>query len=488
MTTEMKEYKYHLELYEKGLTGATSKQKHTCPRCGKKHCFVKYVDDAGDYVADDVGRCDHEKSCGYNKTPREHYETLGITPPPTDPEKVKAYQAKLKRDKEEAARRWANPDYFDIKVLDAQAQFRDNCIFLKWLASVVGADAARRVVELYHVTATRNGRVVFPQIDTDGRLRDAKIMEYTPDGRRIKTDAGDKVTWLHAIMKNRGSRYMITHGQGFSSAACWFGSHLCRDADEIHIVESEKTALFMKAKDPSKTWVATGGDKYLSTKFAPSLKGKNLVIWADCDGVEEWTQRAEKLGAPWVLSPWHTWAGVSGTMDIADYVLKHPTDAEQVADIDYTAAHVTDVQTSTLTPSPDVQTVTDAKQVTDVEQSEDVQTSTLTPLPPVQTVEDVQTSTTSTPTPVQTVTDAKQLAEVQTSTLTDVQTSTPAPAAIRIFGRDVHISKPTILQPYDLFTLFRQIFKSCDEVEGFPFPPTMSNAEYDTLRRLGIAF
>lgn len=486
MTAEKKEYKYHLELYEKDIAGALSKQKHSCPRCGRQHCFVRYVDDAGDYVADDVGRCDHQESCGYHKKPREYFAELGITPPPTDPEKVKAYQAKINRDKEEAARRWANPDYFDIRVLDAQAQCRDNCIFLKWLASVVGTDAARRVVELYHVTATRDGRVVFPQIDTDGRLRDAKIMEYTPDGRRIKTDAGDKVTWLHAIMKNRGSRYKITHGQGFSSAACWFGSHLCRDADEIHIVESEKTALIMKAKDPSKTWVATGGDAYLSTKFAPPLKGKKLVIWADCDAVEVWKIRAAKLGAPWVLSPWHTWEGVSGTMDIADYVIGRRTGGEQPSDMP-----------TTPTPTPDMSPVTDTKHLAAVEQPEYVQTSTTstppTPLPPVQLAE-VQTSAPTTPTPdMSPVTDAKQLTEVQTSTLTDVQpsdvqTPTPAPAAIRIFGRDVHISKPTILQPYDLFTLFRQIFKSCDEVDGFPFPPTMSNAEYDTLRRLGVAF
>ena len=50
-------------------------QKTTCPQCGRKRCFVRYVDTHNNcqYVSDDVGRCDHEQSCGYHYRPSEYF-------------------------------------------------------------------------------------------------------------------------------------------------------------------------------------------------------------------------------------------------------------------------------------------------------------------------------------------------------------------------------------------------------------------------------
>lgn len=60
----MNEYRFHLQKYAAGKN-----TKQTCPQCGKKRCFVRYVDEEGEIgFPDYVGRCDHEDSCGYHYT------------------------------------------------------------------------------------------------------------------------------------------------------------------------------------------------------------------------------------------------------------------------------------------------------------------------------------------------------------------------------------------------------------------------------------
>ena len=65
----MSEYRFHLQKYIAGRN-----TKHTCPQCGRKRCFVRYVDEEGKIeLPDYVGRCDHEDSCGYHYTPKDFF-------------------------------------------------------------------------------------------------------------------------------------------------------------------------------------------------------------------------------------------------------------------------------------------------------------------------------------------------------------------------------------------------------------------------------
>ena len=66
----MNQYRFHLKKYD------TSRRnnKLTCPKCGKRNCFVKYVDEEGIIIFPDyVGRCDHEDACGYHYTPKDYF-------------------------------------------------------------------------------------------------------------------------------------------------------------------------------------------------------------------------------------------------------------------------------------------------------------------------------------------------------------------------------------------------------------------------------
>ena len=64
----MADYRFHLQKYGPG-------SKTSCPSCGKKRCFTRYVDEDGliTFPAD-VGICDHINSCGYHYTPKQFFQ------------------------------------------------------------------------------------------------------------------------------------------------------------------------------------------------------------------------------------------------------------------------------------------------------------------------------------------------------------------------------------------------------------------------------
>ena len=67
------EYRFQLE--SRKLTGRNP-QKIACPECHKKKCFVRYVDTHNNYcyLSDEVGKCDHQHSCGYHYKPLEYFK------------------------------------------------------------------------------------------------------------------------------------------------------------------------------------------------------------------------------------------------------------------------------------------------------------------------------------------------------------------------------------------------------------------------------
>lgn len=63
----MNEYRFHLQKYKPG-------SKTVCPGCGRKFCFTRYIDEAGEISFPGyVGKCDHINSCGYHYSPKEYF-------------------------------------------------------------------------------------------------------------------------------------------------------------------------------------------------------------------------------------------------------------------------------------------------------------------------------------------------------------------------------------------------------------------------------
>ena len=260
---------YHRFVLEKYKMGGST--KHTCPSCGRKKCFTRYVDlSSGDYVDESCGKCDHDNSCGYHYPPRQFFhdhptadchEAKPFKPVPPPPPKPLCTMSM---------------DYV------TRSRSRES-EFMKWLAVLLpDAVTLGKVYDDYLLGATKKHGIIFWQVDIEQRVRSGKIMHYGADGHRC-----GNTTWTHSsLIYNHVLPYEWTLTQ------CFFGEHLLKDSNKtVSIVESEKTAVVCAAFYPEYTWIATGGCAQLSPEKCSVLKGRKVIVYPDSGKYEEWAAK-----------------------------------------------------------------------------------------------------------------------------------------------------------------------------------------------------
>ena len=353
------EHRYILEPY----SGPGS--RYTCPECGRKGAFVRYIDtETGEQLADNVGRCNREDSCGYHYKPRDYYRdhpdrgqpfqpALRTKPRPiirewTPPPPLESYTipAQLVKDlyareaREEAgkmpsARRWPFSHLFTGSQLRngiERSAFR-SCAVSSYLAAYLwdkfGADAIQPVVRSYHLGSWR-GAAVFWYIDSGRRIRTGKAMYYLENGHRNKNY---HPFYMHPIISAHKPL-----PEGWALRRCLFGAHLlqARPADPVALVESEKTALICATLCPGPIWLAAGGKHYLNADTCAELKGRKVIAYPDLAAFDEWQQKladlSRKIGfaveVSDLLERIATAQERAAGLDIADYLLHEAGPAE----------------------------------------------------------------------------------------------------------------------------------------------------------------
>jgi len=165
----------------------------------------------------------------------------------------------------------------------------------------------QRAAERYRLGRSRDGGVIFWQIDEMGRTRDGKIMYYREDCHR---DKSRHPSWASARLK----AYYGYDGD-LPVDRCLFGLHLLatypqplpmmegsgypqgkNSADEhftsppklggetaIAVVEAEKTAVIMSEVYPQYVWMAAGGLSALSAEKLRPLRDHKVVLFPDTD-------------------------------------------------------------------------------------------------------------------------------------------------------------------------------------------------------------
>ena len=166
-----------------------------------------------------------------------------------------------------------------------------------------------RAAQRYRLGRSRDGGVIFWQIDEHDVLRDGKIMYYHEDCHR---DHDRKPTWVSYLLKRSGQL-----PEEFKSEHCLFGLHLisekCRVKSEkfaAAVVESEKTAVIMSEVKPEYIWLATGGKTELNVAKLKPLAGRKVILFPDTDEngqtYREWYEVAEAatdvFGHPFTVS------------------------------------------------------------------------------------------------------------------------------------------------------------------------------------------
>lgn len=131
----------------------------------------------------------------------------------------------------------------------------------------------------YCVGTSKNGGVIFWQIDHEGRVHDGKVMYYLPNCHRNK--AKDiHPTWVSSILRRRNQQSEEPH----ITSHCFFGTHLLPGTNAVVcLVEAEKTAFILSEKYPQNLWLAAGGlTEVQPDKFRP-LRGRKVIMFPDTD-------------------------------------------------------------------------------------------------------------------------------------------------------------------------------------------------------------
>ena len=318
---------YRLEKYH------TPASRHTCPKCGRKRCFTLYIDTETQRPIDPTcGKCDHLNSCGYHLPPREFFRLSRAygtpesflayrdyresrarrasapprpaTPPPAPLSELMASQPQAPHSPKGANMQSADRDnephepHEPHKPHNPHEPYKpyklpgwQQTTLSQWLAREFNGQTERldEVCAQYHIEAWPDHRVVFWQIDTEGRVMDGKIMDYLPDGHRT-----GHPSWVSAELRRQGLL-----PDGASTQKCLFGLHLLagRPADTtVCLVEGEKTALWCAMRYPDFIWMATGGCQALRPEALRPLMDRRLIVWPDSGSYTRWADTLARTG------------------------------------------------------------------------------------------------------------------------------------------------------------------------------------------------
>ncbi len=306
------EHQYSLQKY------AGPSSRHTCPACQGKRCFTLYIDENGNPIHETVGRCDHESSCGYHKTPKEYFaEHPSISRQPA----LDAGSPRARTPLQPSLKPFITKPLCTIPTNLMQRSIRTDIpsSFTTFLSTIFPQETVNSLINKYKLGTTKSRDVIYYQIDKNGKVRTGKIMKYNPTtGKRLKdSNTPGKVTWVHSLLKRQGQLPPT-----WELTQCLFGEHLIPQHPDtpIALVESEKTAIICSALLPQYLWLATGGKSQLNPERLSVLKGREVIAFPDIDAIETWKQKLTSFP--------HL------NIKISDYITRHATAKDYESHID----------------------------------------------------------------------------------------------------------------------------------------------------------
>ena len=319
--------RYHLQKY----AGISS--RHTCPACERPRCFTLYIDDNGNILHPTVGRCDHESSCGYHRTPRQYFhdhpEHRHFVIPSERRESRQSTKSLEHQRKNLHHYRHARPDRASPGIIPHNLIPPPSATnhLITYLKTMIPSSAIDRIIADYRLASTPDHAIIFLQIDQDNQCRTGKIMQYNPStGHRIKDpNKPGRINWLHSILKRRKQL-----PPDWQLTQCLFGEHLRPQHQDntLALVESEKTAIICSAMMPQYLWLATGGKSGLTAERLASLKGRKIIVFPDIDAFKDWQQKIFTfphldIRISRLLEDNATPADRAAHIDLADWILKY---------------------------------------------------------------------------------------------------------------------------------------------------------------------
>lgn len=146
----------------------------------------------------------------------------------------------------------------------------------------------QRAVQRYRLGRSRDGGVIFWQIDQLGHIFDGKIMHYLPDCHR---DHNRKPYWVSSALKRYYLKGYEQLAAEIPSCHCLFGTHLLGNEKQnmkneklaVAVVEAEKTAVILSEHFPNHLWLAAGGLNELTAEKLFPLRQHRVILFPDTD-------------------------------------------------------------------------------------------------------------------------------------------------------------------------------------------------------------
>lgn len=287
--------------------------RHHCPGCNSKDkTFSLYIDtESGTHVHPTVGRCNRVDKCGYHVTPKQYFQDNNISfdmtqstvrpiPPPCE------------------------ASFIDSELFKKTLQNYESNNFVKYLLSIFDEETTAGLIQKYYIGTSKHwpGATIFWQIDTHGKVRTGKIMQYDEiTGHRIK-EPFSHIDWVHKVIKQ----------PDFELKQCLFGEYLLSDKIKpVAIAESEKTAIIASVYLPGVIWLSVGGADGLSFERLSVLKNRKVILFPDLKQFDKWTIKAKDfndrmIGTRFFVSDYletnASEAERAEGADIADYLVK----------------------------------------------------------------------------------------------------------------------------------------------------------------------
>ena len=205
-----------------------------------------------------------------------------------------------------------------------------NTVFCRSLVSegYLTDQQMRHAAERYRLGQSKDGAVVFWEIDEQQQIRDGKLMYYQDDCHR---DKDRNATWVTAKLKQQRELSLM-----FDPERCLFGLHLLpEDLDRtIVVVEAEKTAVICSELYPQAVWMASGGMTMLNASKLYPLRDYRVVLFPDTDeegkAFQQWKEVAEAaqeffkypIRVSPILEDNATPAQKAAKIDIVDYLFE----------------------------------------------------------------------------------------------------------------------------------------------------------------------
>jgi hypothetical protein len=295
-----------------------TKSRHTCPACNSRNCFARYVDENGEYISDDCGRCNRESKCGFEYKPKQFFaNNPSEKSAKTKKRGIPTYTFAVKNGSqvEYEARAATKPDFISFEHLKPTIGNYDRNNFVKFLLNLFPdcPGEIQAVLKMYFV-GTFEDYCCFPSLDHQNRICRAKLIRFNPaTGKRLKGDYD--TSSLPAKLKLK---------ENFNYSQIFFGEHLLPKYPDkpIAIVESEKSAIIGSLCFPEFAWLGCNSKTWLKAERLQKLGTRKILLYPDADGFETWRKVAADARAKGL------------NVVVSDLIETHATDEQKATGYD----------------------------------------------------------------------------------------------------------------------------------------------------------